>query len=617
MADNSRRAFLRRVVVGAGTLTLYANGGFRYTNALAGPAVYKLRILHTNDHHAHVEPIVETNFTPARNHGGVSRRFTRVKQVRAEQATANAGSDKYDLMVLDAGDYFQGTLYYNQYKGYADLDFYRRMGYNVGTIGNHEFDDGPANLAKFIRGATEGIYAAKGETTPTPPAGTPALGGTNFPIVSANIAVAAGNPLEGLIQPRVKVTLNATGAAVTTGIFGLTTQETPEISSPGAGVTFTDPVVAAQAQVDGLTGEGVKNIIALTHIGYGIDLDLAAKTSGISLIIGGHSHTPLGPQPGAAGPYPTIVTNKAGKPVLVLTDWEWGRWLGDIVVTFDANGEATSVTAAPTELVADSTKPGYIVPDPEFETLIGDANSGYKKQIAELSNTPVGTSTVGLDGATANVRSRETNLGNLLTDAMLAKTKADGDEVTYPKVAITNGGGIRASINAGPITYGNVLGVLPFGNTIARTDLTGVQLRAALESGLSNVGAASGTGRFPQVSGLRFSYVPTAPVGKRLVKVEVKTATGYEPVTDTGMYRVYTNNFMLVGGDGYTVFAEGKNKLDIGFVLADALAEYIATLSANGGSVDNADIQFGRIIYLQYPRLAPIVAVPKPASPTP
>lgn len=583
MANISRRAFLKRVVVGAGTLTLYANGGFQFTNALAAAPVYKLRILHTNDHHSHIEPVSDSY-----KHGGVSRRQTYIASVRAAQQAAKGGSDPYDLLLVDAGDYFQGSLYYSQYKGYADLDFYRRMGYQVGTIGNHEFDDSNANLAKFIKGATTGTY-------PDAPADVPALGGSNFPIISANIDVPAGDPLEGLIQPNTVIALSDTGSEQKIGFFGLTTPETTEISSPGAGTTFADPVARATAQVAALKPTVGAKIIALTHLGYGVDVELAKQTSGIALIIGGHSHTPVGSQPNAQGDYPTVVTNAAGKPVLVLTDWEYGRWCGDIVVGFDADGQVSTVTSSPTEMQADTTKDNYIEPDANFETLIGTDTTGYKKQIAEVSARAVGKSEIALDGVTANVRSRETNLANLLTDAVLAKVAEDAAKVAYPKVVITNGGGIRASIAAGDINYGSVLSVLPFGNTIARTDITGAQVLAALENGLGYVGGASNTGRFPQVAGLRYSFTTSRPAGSRVLSVEIKTDAGYVALDAAATYRVYTNNYMLTGGDGYTAFTEGSNKLDIGFVLADALAEHIAALSADGGAVDDADITGGRI----------------------
>jgi 5'-nucleotidase len=536
MQSISRRTFLRRVVVGSGALVVFANGGFHYVNAAAGPEVYKLRVLHTNDHHARIEPVVEAAATPPRNHGGVARRKTLIDRIRTEAAGQN-------LLLLDAGDVFQGTLYYNQFKGDADVEFYNLLQYDAMAIGNHEFDDGQQVLANFIDKA-------------------------NFPVLSANITVVDSSPLKGKIEPRIVKTLG--GEKI--GIFGLTTEETPTISSPGQGVTFDPIVAAAQAQVDALKAEGVNKIIALTHVGFGVDQQLAAAVSGIDLIIGGHSHTPLGPQPNSNNrAYPTIVNAPDGNQVVVITDWEWGRWLGDITVGFDAQGVVTQATGTPIEVLAtatDATPPG-IAPNPELQNII---DTKYKPQLDAIRNTPVGETRVALTNSDARIR--ETLLGNLITDAMLDKTKTDNAQIV-----ITNGGGIRANIDPGPVNYGQVLEVLPFGNTLARVDLTGAQLKEAIEHGVSRVGAPSGSGRFPQVAGLRFSYTPSLPPGSRVTKLEIKSGETFAPLDPAKTYRVITNNFMLNGGDGYVIFAQGTNQLDLGFVMADVVADYIKAKS--------------------------------------
>ena len=605
MAPISRRAFLRRVVVGTGALTLFQNGGWEYANAAADPTiVFTLRILHVNDHHAHIEPIVETNFTPNRNHGGVSRRQTYIKAARAAAAAAGATTG---LLVLDAGDVFQGTLYYNQYKGYADLDFYRRFGLDAITIGNHEFDDGPTNLAKFIDGATTGTYP----TPPTLPPGVTGVApgtGSNFPVISANITVTAGSPLDTRIKPSTIVNVTANGAVRKIGIFGLTTQDTASLSSPGPTVTFGEPVAAANAAIAGLkaTPGGVDTIIGLTHVGYDVDQLLGKNITNTPLIIGGHTHTPVGPQPASQGAYPTIVTDKNGEQVLVLTDWEWGRWMGDIVINYDKDGKIISGTGVPVELIADSTKTGYVQPDATIEPIVavkdaaGKVTAGYAQQIDVIRTTPVGSSTVGLNGTTALVRSQETNLSNLIADAILAKVADDAAKVSYPSVVITNGGGIRASINAGNISYGDVLTVLPFGNTIYRVDLTGALLRQAISGGLDKIGI-SGNGRFPVIANLRFKYSASLPVGQRLLDLKVKVKGAYVAVDDAATYRIYTNNFNGIGGDEYVAFTKGTNKLDIGFILADAVAEYITKNSP----IDNTKIEFGRVL-IQYNSYLPI-----------
>jgi 5'-nucleotidase / UDP-sugar diphosphatase len=481
---------------------------------------YVLRVLHTNDHHARIEPAD----VGGEMFGGVSRRKTLIDRLRAEGG---------NQLLLDAGDVFQGTLYFNQYKGMADLTFYNALGYDAMAVGNHEFDSGQQPLANFIANA-------------------------NFPVLSANITTDASSPLAGMIRPWIVKEVG--GERV--GIFGLTTEETAILSSPGPGVTFTPVVDAARRSVAELEAQGINKIIALTHVGLSVDQTIARQVDGIDLIVGGHSHTPLNGQPGAVGPYPLIERAPNGTNVVIVQNWEWGKWLGDIRVGFNAEGQVTNWQGAPIPVDAS------ITPDAGFEAQIAQ----YRGPIEQLRATVIGEAAVELDGSRANVRSRETNLGNLIADAMLDKTRPDGSQIV-----ITNGGGIRASINAGPVTVGEVLEVLPFGNTLARVDLTGEQVKAALENGVGRV--ETGEGRFPQVAGMRFTYNPDAPAGSRVVSIEVMRDGSYVAIDPAATYRVVTNNFMLTGGDGYAVFTQGRNQLDTGFIMADVVMDYIGANS--------------------------------------
>lgn len=590
MANISRRAFLRgTVAVGAGAMLLrFSDGSYRIVLGASGPASYKLRIIHTNDHHARIEPanvtIQSSPTSVTRNFGGVARRKTLFDAIRS----TNSGND--GLLFLDAGDVFQGTLYFNQYKGYADLEFYRQLGYDALTIGNHEFDNGDQDLAAFIAGATTGTY----QTPPATPAGLPsALPGANIPVLSANITV-SGGPLQGAnIQPRIIKTVG--GKKI--GIFGLTTPETPILSSPSPNVSFgTDLVAIAQAQIDALRTDGCEIVIGLTHIGYTVDLDLASKLYGLNIIVGGHSHTPLLPGSAAGIPlgvtaadvYPKVVTGKDGKDVIVVTDWEWGKWIGDITFGFNASGELVSAESpgTVTPVWADglgsraklANEGDPIAADAAFQSRITDT---YKPPIAALQATKIGATAVKLNGDRADVRTRETNLGDLISDVLRERLiQATDNPPGVPIVAINNGGGIRASINVGDITVGNVLEVLPFGNTLARVDLTGAQLLAALENGVSQV--ESSAGRFPQVAGIRFIWSRISKAGSRVRKVWILVGETYEALDLTKTYRVATNNFMLTGGDGYSSFTQGTNKLDSGLIQADLVQAAITARSESG-----------------------------------
>lgn len=520
MNEISRRTFLKRVVVGGVTTTwLYSSIEFAHA---ADSETFQVRIIHTNDHHARIEPVFNgTN--PV--HGGVSRRKTLIDAIRAEGG---------NQMLIDAGDVFQGTLWFNQYRGLADLEFYNALDYEAMAIGNHEFDLGQQPLADFIKGA-------------------------KFPVLSANLVIDPTSPLRGLVKPYIVKWFGNEPI----GIFGLTTEETVDLSNPGRGVAFADPIRTARWVVEDLRNRGVKKIIALTHLGIDADLQLGRSVDGISVIIGGHSHTPQGPQADPPGgknrPYPEVVASPSGKPTIVATDWEWGRWLGDLEVGFDANGDVKRVIAGRTKEVRAS-----IEPDQNFEKRI----AVLRQPLDALRGQVVGQATADLNGARSDVRAKETNLGNLIADSQIAKTKSFGVQL-----AIVNGGGVRTSIPAGTVTLGQVLEVMPFGNTLYTVDLTGAQVKEALENGVSRFPALEG--RFPQVGGMRYTFDPRNAAGSRVTKIEIGSGNNYKPIDPNATYRMVVNNFILTGGDGYIVLTQGKNITNAGFVDSDVLAEYI------------------------------------------
>lgn len=669
MTTLSRRGFLRgTVALGAGAILYRYAGGFRIVTAQPGDEVRRLRIVHNNDHHSRIEPAtgitIGRNAAGAnvtRNLGGVARRKTLFDQLRAD------ATGTQDKLFLDAGDVFQGTLYFNQFNGKADKFFYNALGYAAMTLGNHEFDKGDGILAEFIGGVA-------GDTSNPPLA---------FPVVSANLEFAAGStsPLIPLYAGDVDVTppgkwgkrtIVTLPSGEKVGLFGLTTVETANIASPNPGTLFNqDYVGIANAQAVALKAAGCNTVIALTHIGYQADLTLAPQLTGVDLIIGGHSHTPLlpnnnDPKPfGATGAdvYPKLLTGKDGKNIVVVQDWEWAKWIGDLTLGFNAAGDVTSVTGTIRPVWADgiavtngTPRPlingegAEITPDPAFQTAIGDATSGFKQAIIALQNTVVGATEVELSNA--NARAGEGVLGNLIADAFRAKaqTFADNDP-NIPVVALVNGGGIRTSIAVGSITLGKLLEVQPFGNTLSRVDVTGAQLKAALENGLSALppGAAVdaarnavGNGRFPNVSGLKFSYNPygraaqqplaatstqaavPAFAGNRVTKVEVEVSPGvFEALSPTKIYRVITLNFITNGGDGYNVFTStgttadpslggAKNRIEPGFIDVDVFAEYIQSLPND--TITAANVPTGGRITVAVTLNLPLVSNQAPAA---
>ena len=477
-----------------------------------GPRPLELTILHTNDLHAHYDPF-EPWGEPVQ--GGVARLSTAIEKIR---------DDEEHVLLLDAGDQFQGTLFYTVGGANVVADVMNALEYDAMCIGNHEFDSGPAELADFI-------------------------GLADFPVLSANTDAAADANLAASVLPLALYRVDEEPIAV----IGLTTEHTASASSPGPHVTFGDAIETAQSTVDSVASMGVDVIIALTHLGYDRDLELAHRVDGIDVIVGGHSHTAL-------DPYPTVTESASGEPVLVVTAHEWGKQLGRLDVRFTDNGVVESFSGQPIPI--DSS-----IAEDEGMLRILDR---YRPEIDALMTRVVGDAGVTLAADRDEVRAHETNLGNVICDALLWKTKGLG-----ATIAIQNGGGIRASIPAGDVTMGQVLEVLPFGNQITVLTITGTELVAALENGVS--GVEDGAGRFPQVGGLRYTFDPAAAPGERIAVVEVWDAATetYVIVDPAAAYTVATNNYLADGGDGYA-FDGASDRYETGWLLSDALAEYLA-----------------------------------------
>lgn len=507
----SRRQLLR---AGAAAATLAAGSAF--PSIAAGGEV--IRILYTNDTHARLEPFVENNVSI----GGIARRKELIDRIRWL-----GGS----VILLDAGDVFQGTLYFNVFEGLADQVFINALGYDAMTLGNHEFDKGPAVLARF-------------------------LSGLRVPVTSSNLTIDPASPLAGLVQPWRIVERGSTRI----GIIGVTTDETPILSSPGPQIRFGDHYAGLQGAADWLSSMGVAAKIGVTHIGYAQDRQLAQRTNGIAVIVGGHSHTKVDPTP-------EVVTNAVGRPVLIVQAQDWGRYVGLLDVELDGRGVPVAYRGA---LVPVDER---VPEDPEFVARLAP----FRAEVAAFERKVVGTAAVTLVGQRAAVRSRETNLGNLVADLLLARMAAD-----RAQVALVNGGAIRDDIPAGPVTVARIKEVLPFDNTLVTITLTGAQLIAALENGVSQVEQLAG--RFPQVAGMRFVWDPSRPPNARIVRVEIGTPrTGWRPIDPSATYRLATIDFLFNGGDGYSVFRAGLNPLNSRFLLSDLLIEYferVGTVSA-------------------------------------
>ena len=449
-----------------------------------------------------------------------------------------------NLLLLNAGDTFHGTPEINVTRGETMVEAMNIMEFDAMTPGNHDFNFGYDRLIELKKMA-------------------------EFPILAANVVKEADKSTD--FQAYQIFTMD-NGLRV--GVFGLATAETLYKSHPDntKGIEFTDNIVAGNKAVKDLKAENVDFIIALVHLGDDVSskdtsIKLAEGVEGIDLIVDGHSHTTL--------PEGNMVNG-----VLIAQAGYYTNNIGIVKVNFEdkmlKDLKASLIPYSEAKELAD---------DQEILDLIAELD----KINAPIVNVVVGKTLVDLDGAKPNVRTKETNLGNLITDAMRISTGAD--------IAMTNGGGIRESIPAGDITVKQILTSFPFTNALAVIEVTGKELMGALEHGVKDFPATAG--HFPHVSGVKYTFDASKPVGNRVLSVFV----GDEAVDLAKTYTLVTNDFMAAGGDDYTMF-EGKPFVAEGGLLSDVLIEHVQKLGTLNPMVE------GRIVAINIP------AIPEP-EPTP
>ena len=505
-------------------------------------------ILHTNDVHGAID-----------NYASVAA---------LKDAYEAAGAQ---VLLMDAGDFSQGSTSVNVSEGATAVELMNMAGYDVATTGNHEFDFGYANLKTLMESA-------------------------EFPILAADAFTAEGE----LAMDEANHTFQL--GDVTVGVFGLATPETASKAHPAKleGVTFLaeDELFAcAQEQVDELTAAGCDYIIALGHLGIDAEstgnrsIDLLENVTGIDVFIDGHSHST---QSDIAEE--TNGTGMVGDTILTST----GTKLESVgVVDIAADGTIDASTISMEDLNATE---GF-TPDQDIATRVSEINA----QIEEDMGQVIGTSEVDLDGVRENVRASETNLGDLITDAMLWQAGQDNEEVD---AAITNGGGIRASIAAGDITKKSVNDVLPFGNTLYVVELTGAELLEALEA--STYCTPEPVGAFPQVAGIEFTintgaaydagenYPGTTYAEPASINRVTILTVGGQAFDADATYTIVTNDFLAAGGDTYYAFSAAESGYDTGISLDQVVMDYI-TEELNG-TVTAADYgePAGRIHTISY-----------------
>lgn len=546
---------------------------------------FTLRILHTNDHHSHLDG-ASFDLTL----GGERTRltlggFSRIVSIIDDERTPNA-------IVLNSGE-LNGTLYFSVYKGEPDFLVFNALGLDAYALGNHEFDEGDERLAELIELA-------------------------DFPIVSSNALPEPASPLWRVRDQILPYVIREVeGGRI--GIIGiLKVEKTKNSSLVSDDVAFTPEIETAARMVAELEAQGVDKIVLLSHVGYFNDLAIALAVPGIDVIVGGDSHSLLGDaaelgEIGLApivsnqtgpfadsshdgvealdlGAYPTVVRGPTGDPVLVVTAWEYARALGILDVTFDANGLVTgfegsivlpvegpfSQLNAENQMVAvDAEAEAAILaaveaspllrltsPDASVEALL----EPYREGIEAIKVEPIGAVEVTLD----NTRIPEPfAAGETPTGSYAAFVVSQAFRETNPAidVAIQNSGGVRTPFLSGPFTVGDAIAALPFSNTIVMLEMSGASIVTVLNQAAHYALHTGSTGAFPYAAGLRYDVDLQGAEDAVILNVEVQErATGvWGPIDLERVYTVATNSFTALGRDNYLEFAAVREANPAGF----------------------------------------------------
>ncbi|WP_297229672.1 bifunctional metallophosphatase/5'-nucleotidase [uncultured Desulfovibrio sp.] len=497
----------RRVAVLAlwAALVLWATHG----PARAGEATPggELRILHTNDTHAHLAGVDE-RWQPCSTdeacRGGMGRIAAAIDAARRESG---------DVLALDAGDQFQGTLFYAVEKWPVLAEFDRHMPYDAMTLGNHEFDEGCDALRRFL------------DAQP-------------IPVVAANIAPDRGCPLFG---SRILPFLVRKMQSESVGIVGLANDRVTAQAQACPHTLFLDAAQSLRQAVAELEAGGVRRIVALSHLGLPADRELARQVDGVDIIVGGHTHTWLGPG-SDTGPYPLVERSPSGQPVLIVTAARATRYIGDLTVTFDARGIPARWWGGPRELTPECSR------REELSALTARHAAVLERYQARM----VGRHDVDAPDGMEACRAGDCFGGMLLADAFLDVARPRGADM-----ALVNAGSLRAAIPPGEVSRGALLTAIPFGNDVVLREYTGAQILRALEHGV-----AGEDGRGPallQTAGLRYVVDASRPVGSRIVSADVMSPAGESaPLAAGERYRVALPAYLARGGDGYDMLREGR-----------------------------------------------------------
>lgn len=562
----------------------------------------ELNILHINDHHSHLD---EESIKFKANVGTGDEEFSVASGgfARVAGLINQLVVEKKNALKIHAGDAVTGDLYYNLSDGKADADAMNTVCFDTFTPGNHEFDAKDAGLKKFIDFLDQS--SCKDKTK----------------ILTANVTFGASSPLYK--NNRIQKSQIFEKDGVKFAIIGLTVaKKTKNSSQPNEDTLFADEVETAQKEIDQYKAQGIKNIILQTHVGYDLDQQLAKSLTDVDVIIGGDSHTLLGPDSlkkynmTPEGAYPTQLRNKDGNLVCVAQAWQYSYIVGELNVKFDKNGNLESCSGTPNVLIGDNfartAKDAKAVTETEKQAILNqfktdnvpfrvvaplqktlDVLKPYQEQKKSFAQTIVGQATDNLCSRRVPGTQRDvarSTLGDvcnknihvdqhggdiqqIIAEAFLQQ----GKNFFNADISFQNGGGVREDVAVGDVTVGKIYNVLPFKNTLLRLDMTGAEVKATLEDAIDGVIAQNNTGSYPYTGGLRWNVDFTQDKGQRLSQIQVRNASGqYENLDLNKTYKVITIDFLANGGDYYTTLKTitGQRRTDVGLDYAEAFLKY-------------------------------------------
>lgn len=548
------------------------------------PKPVTVKILHINDHHSHLEEDdLDLNINGQEVemlYGGFPRIAAKIKEITAQNE---------NVLKLHAGDAITGDLYFTLFEGEADAKMMNEICFDAFAVGNHEFDAGDAGLVKFLDFLREGDC--------------------NTPVLGANVQPGFLSPLAPLFQaPYIQPYTVKVIDGERIGIIGIDIAEkTQNSSNPDEGTIFLGELETAQKYIDKLETVGINKIILLTHYQYSNDIELAKNLKGVDVIVGGDSHSLLGSEfanevtgLNPVGEYPTMANNANDEPVCIVQAWEYAKILGELDVSFDAEGRVLECSGTPHLLLGTTaevngevvenidqslTVAGAVALHPYLSFMGKDADSqalleGFQEQTSVLEQTVIATIPEDLcyERVPGQGRSTICNVSETISMggdvpqlvAYAFREMLKTQEGNKPDISIQNAGGVRIDLPAGNFTLGDAYRLLPFANTMVILDLSGAEVKQSIEEGIEK-----GSGAYPYAAGLRFDVDAGKEFGSRITNVEVKAsgATEWAPIDLTATYTVVTNSFAASGGDNYITFG---NASDEGRAF-DTLSEYATT----------------------------------------